>query len=135
MFAGAVGSCDVVDSQVGVLVDGGAIVCALACVTLGDGPSIDTLGSGVAGDCVRYILGEGVSVASGRRISRSFSMACVRAREALVEVGTVPPRAVRCLLLLVSCTLLVTVLGRRSALNIAATCQPPNIAWCRACKI
>ncbi len=30
-----------------------------------------------------------------RRISRGFRMACVSATEALVEVGTVPPRAVR----------------------------------------
>jgi hypothetical protein len=81
MFAGAVGSCDVVGIHVGVLVGGGAIECALAHVALSDGPSIGTLGSGVVGDCGKSILGDGVSVAigfdvpwwrTGRRISRSF---------------------------------------------------------------
>ena len=65
MFAGAVGSCNVVGIQVGVLVGGGAIECALVRVTLGDGPSVGTLGSGVAGDRGRSTLGDGVSVAIG----------------------------------------------------------------------
>jgi hypothetical protein len=34
-----------------VCVGGGAIVRALAHFTLGDGPSVGTLGSGVVGDC------------------------------------------------------------------------------------
>jgi hypothetical protein len=44
---------------------GGAIERALARVTLGDGPSIGTLGSGVADDHGRSTLGDGVSVAIG----------------------------------------------------------------------
>ncbi len=48
----------------------GAIVRALARVTLGDGPSVGTLGSGVVGDCGHSTLGNGVSVMIGR-ISRS----------------------------------------------------------------
>ncbi len=39
----AVGSCNVVGGQVGLLVGGRAIVRVLACVTLGDGPSVGTL--------------------------------------------------------------------------------------------
>ncbi len=104
MFAGALGSCNVVGIQIGVLVGGGAIEHALACVTLSDGPSVGTLGSGVVGDRGRSSLSDGVSVAigfdvpwwrTGRRISRRFQMACVCATEALVEVGTVLPRAMR----------------------------------------
>ncbi len=64
-----------------MLVGGGAIERALAHVTLGDGPSIGTLGSGVAGNHGRSTLGDGVSVAigfdvplwrTGRRMSRRF---------------------------------------------------------------
>jgi hypothetical protein len=76
----------------------------LAFVTLGDGPSVGTLGSSVAGDRGRSTLSDGVSVVIefdvpwweiGRRISCSFLIACICATEALVAVGTVPPRAVR----------------------------------------
>jgi hypothetical protein len=81
MFAGAVRSCNVVGIQVGLLVGGGAIERALVRITLGDGPRIGTLGSGVAGNRGRSTLGDGVSVAigfdvpwwrTGRRISHSF---------------------------------------------------------------
>ncbi len=81
MFAGAVESCDKVGIQVGVLVGGEAIERALACVTLGDVPSIGTLSSGMADDHGCSTLGDGVSVTiefdvpwwrTGRRISRSF---------------------------------------------------------------
>ena len=65
MFAGALGSCNVVGIQIGVLVGGGAIEHALARVTLSDGPSIGTLGSGVVGDRGHSSLGDGVSVAIG----------------------------------------------------------------------
>ncbi len=104
MFESAMGSCDVVGIQVGVHVVGGAIVCALVHVTLGDGPSIGTLGSGMVGYHGHGTLSDGMSVAIGfdvpwwrigRRISWSLLIACVCATEALVEVGTVPPRVVR----------------------------------------
>ncbi len=81
MFAGAMGSCDVVGIQVGVLVGGGARERALACVTLDDGPSVGTLGLNLAGNCGRSTLGDDVSVAigfdllwwrAGRRILRGF---------------------------------------------------------------
>jgi hypothetical protein len=81
IFAGALGSCDVVGVQFGLLVGEGAIVRALAQVTRGDGLSVGTLVSGVAGDHGCSTLGDGVSVAIGfdvpwwrigRRISRSF---------------------------------------------------------------
>jgi hypothetical protein len=65
MFAGAMGSCDVVGIQVWVLVGGGAIVHELARVILGDGPSIGTLGSGMLGNHGHSTLGDGVSVANG----------------------------------------------------------------------
>jgi hypothetical protein len=77
---------------------------ALVHVTCGGGPGIGTLGSSVVGNHGRSTLVDGVLVASGlvapersikRRISHSFCMACVHAMEALVEVGTVLPRAVR----------------------------------------
>ncbi len=64
-----------------MLVGGGAIEHALAPVTLGDGPSVGTLGSGAVGDCGRSTLDDGMSVAIGfdvpwwrigRRISCSF---------------------------------------------------------------
>jgi hypothetical protein len=73
-------------------------------ITLGDGPGLGTLGSLVVGNHGRSTLGDGVPVATGfvatsqsdsRRISRSCCMACVWAMGALVEVRTVPPRAVR----------------------------------------
>ncbi len=48
-----------------MLVGERAIECALASITLGDGPSVGTLGSGVAGDRGRCTLGDGVSVAIG----------------------------------------------------------------------
>ncbi len=81
MFAGAVGPCNVVGIQVRVLAGGGAIEHALVCVTIGDGPSVSNLGSGVAVDHGRNILGDSVSVAIGfdvpwwrigRRISHRF---------------------------------------------------------------
>jgi hypothetical protein len=59
----------------------GETLCALICITLGDGPSVGTLGSGVVGNCGGRGLGDGVSMASGfvvpwwrvgRRISRYF---------------------------------------------------------------
>ncbi len=85
MFEEAVRSCDVVGIWVELHVGGNATLPALACVTLGDGPGIGTLGSGVVGNHGRSILGDGVLVASrfvalgqsiGRRISHSFCMAC-----------------------------------------------------------
>ncbi len=62
MFEGAMGSCNVVGIQVGVHAGGGAIVCALARVTLGDRPSVDRLGYGVVGEPGRSTLGDGMSV-------------------------------------------------------------------------
>jgi hypothetical protein len=47
MFEGVVGSCDVVGVQFGLRVGEEVILCALMCITLGDGPSAGTLGSGV----------------------------------------------------------------------------------------
>jgi hypothetical protein len=81
MFEGAVGSCNVIGTQEGVRVGGGAKLRALARVSLGDGPKVDTLSSGVVGYCGRNTFGDGLSVASGfvvpwwrvgRRISHSF---------------------------------------------------------------
>jgi hypothetical protein len=103
MFDGAVGSCDVVGIWDGLCVGGRAMLRALMRITFGDGLNIGTLGSRVVGNLGRSTLVDGASVASGfvlwwrvgRRISCRFSMACVHAMEALVEVGTVPPRAVR----------------------------------------
>ncbi len=77
------GSCDVVGIRDGMLIGGGAIFLALACVTLSDVLGVCTLGScaGVVGNRGCSTLGAGVSVASGfvvpwlsigRRISRSF---------------------------------------------------------------
>ncbi len=65
MFEGAVGSCDAVGVQVGLHVGEEAILCELACITLGDGPGIGTLGFGVVGNHGCSTLGDGVSVASG----------------------------------------------------------------------
>jgi hypothetical protein len=65
MFAGAVGSCNVVGVREGVLVGGGETAHTLACITLGDGPGVGTLGSGVAGDLGQSTLGDGMSVAIG----------------------------------------------------------------------
>ncbi len=65
MFEGTVGSCNMIGIQVGVLVGGGVTVRALARVTLGDGPNVGTLGSGVVGDGGRSTLGDGMSVAIG----------------------------------------------------------------------
>jgi hypothetical protein len=45
------GSCNVVGIQIRVLVGGESIERARACITIADGSSIGTLGSGVAGDC------------------------------------------------------------------------------------
>ncbi len=50
MFEGTVGSCDVVGIQDGLRVGGGATLFVLVCVTLGDGPNVGTLGSGVVGN-------------------------------------------------------------------------------------
>jgi hypothetical protein len=84
MFDGLVRSCDVVGVWNELCVGGGAILHALACVTLGDGSGIGTLGYGVVGNYGCSTFGDGVSVASrfsvpwwrvGRRISHSFSMA------------------------------------------------------------
>jgi hypothetical protein len=81
MFEGTVGSCDVGGIRDGLRVGGGAMLHALVCVTLGDGPGVGTLGSGVVGNRGRSTLGDGVSVASrfvvswwsiGRRMSCSF---------------------------------------------------------------
>jgi hypothetical protein len=81
IFAGAVGSCNVVGVQVRVLVGGGAIEHALVCITLNDGPSIGNLGSGMVGDCGHSTLGDGMSGVigfdvpwwrTGRRISPRF---------------------------------------------------------------
>ncbi len=65
MFEDAVGSCDVVDIRVGLHVDEGAILRELACITLGDGPGIGTLGSSGVGNHGCSTLGDGVSMASG----------------------------------------------------------------------
>ncbi len=65
---------------------GGAIVRALARITLGDRPGLGTLGSGLASNRGHSTLGDGVTVASrivapaqsiGRRISWTFCMAWV----------------------------------------------------------
>ena len=64
----------------GCVLVGGAILRALVRVTLGDGPGIGTLGSGVVENHGRTTLSDGVSLASrfivhlrsiGRRISHS----------------------------------------------------------------
>ncbi len=68
MFEGAVGSCNVVGIRVRVHFGGGAIVCALACITLGDGPSVGNLVSGMVGNRGHSTLGDGMSVAIWRRI-------------------------------------------------------------------
>jgi hypothetical protein len=65
MFEGAVGSCNMVGIWDGVHVGGGATVRALTCVTLGDGPDVGTLCSGVVGDRGQSSLGDGMSVAIG----------------------------------------------------------------------
>jgi hypothetical protein len=104
ILEGAVGSCDVVGILVWLHGGGGEMLHVLAVITLDDGPGLGTLGSNVVGDCGCSTFGGGVPVASGfvaprrsigRRISCSFCMAWVRAMDALVEVGTVPLRAVR----------------------------------------
>ena len=82
---------------------GGLLVRAAARSTLGDGLVAVTLGSGAVGIRGRSTLGAGVTVvggagvfcwSDGRRILRSYWMAWDRAMDSLVEVGTVPPRAV-----------------------------------------
>jgi hypothetical protein len=59
----------------------GGKLCALVRITLGDGPSVGTLGSGMAGDPGHSTLADGVSVAIGfdvpwwrigQRIAHSF---------------------------------------------------------------
>jgi hypothetical protein len=108
MLAGAVGSRDVVDVLVGLLAGKGLLAWhAVARVALGDGLSIGTHGSGTLGPTAvvnldRSTLGVGVSSgvimpkrSVGRRMLQSCCMAWVREMESLVEVGTVPPRAVR----------------------------------------
>jgi hypothetical protein len=81
MFAGVVGSCHMVGIQVGVFVGGGAIEFALVCITLGDGPSVITLSSGMVGNRGHSTLGDGMPVVigfdvpwwrTGRRISCRF---------------------------------------------------------------
>jgi hypothetical protein len=81
MFEGATGSCDVVGIQIGMCIGGGATVRALACITLGDGPGIGTLGFSMVGDGGCSTLGDEVTVALGfivpwwrigRRTLRSF---------------------------------------------------------------
>ncbi len=70
IFEGAVGSCNVVSVWVVVHVVGGAIVRALAYTTLGDRPSVGTLGSGMGGDCGHSTLSDGMSVAMGFDVPR-----------------------------------------------------------------
>jgi hypothetical protein len=65
MFVDAMSSCNVVGIQVGVPVGGGAIMRALVHITLGDGLSIGTLGSGVVDNHGRRIFGDGMSVVIG----------------------------------------------------------------------
>jgi hypothetical protein len=81
IVADAVGSCDVVGVQVGLLLGGGAIERALVRVTLSDEPSVGPLGSSVAGNYGHSTLGDSMSVVigfdvpwwrTGRRISLSF---------------------------------------------------------------
>ncbi len=143
MFEGVVGSCDVVGIQVGLHGGGGAMLHALGHVTLGDGSGIGTLSSGmvVVGNRGLSTLGDGLLVANrfvaprrgiARRTSHSSCLACVREMEALVEDGTVPPRAVR---VSVACRIVRSMLVWRSALYIVAMCQPSNIVWYRVYKI
>jgi hypothetical protein len=73
-----VGSCDVLGVWVGLHVGGGAMLRALAWITLGDGPGLGTLGSGVVGNRGHSNLSDGVPVASrfiapGRSIGRGIS--------------------------------------------------------------
>ncbi len=108
MLAGAVGSLDEVGILAGLLTGKGFLArCAVARVALGDGLSIGALGSGTLGpaavvNLARSTLGVGVSsgvvvpeCSMGRRMLRSCCMAWVGEIKSLVEVGTVPPRAVR----------------------------------------
>jgi hypothetical protein len=103
-----VGSLDVVGVLVGLLTGKGLLARhAVARFALGDGLSVGTLGSGTLGPAAVVNLAHrtlGVGVSSGvvvpgrsvrRRMSRSCCMAWVRKMESLVEVGTVPLRAVR----------------------------------------
>ncbi len=132
MFAGAVGSCNVVGVLIGVLVSGGAIEHALACVILGDGPSVSTLGSGVASDRGRSTLGNGISVAIGFDVPRwrtggegyhvVFEWLALMPQKHWWKFGQCRQGQWGCPLLLVLCTLLVTVLCWRSALDVRATC-------------
>ncbi len=52
MLEGAVGSFDVVGIWLVMHIVGGAMLLALACITLGDGPGFGTLSSGVVGSIV-----------------------------------------------------------------------------------
>jgi hypothetical protein len=108
MSAGAVGSLDVVGVLVGLLTGKGLLAWrAMARVALGDRLSVGTLGSGTLRPAAvvnldRSTLGVGISSgvivpgrSVGRRMSQSCCIAWVHKMESLVEVGTVPPRAVR----------------------------------------
>jgi hypothetical protein len=94
MLAGVVGSLDLAGILVGLSTGKGLLArCAVACVALGDGLSIGTLGSAAVVNLARSTLGVGVSsgvVVPGRSVGRR-----VRDMESLVEVGTEPPRVVR----------------------------------------
>ncbi len=107
MLAGAVGSLDAVCILGGLLTGKGLLARhAVARVAFGDGLSIGTLGSGTLGfaavvNLARSTLSVGVSsgvvvpgCSVGRRMLRSCCMAWVHEMEFLVEVGTLPPRAV-----------------------------------------
>jgi hypothetical protein len=59
-------------------------------------------------------------------------MACLRAMEALVEVATEPPRAVRVSVASHIVRSAGAVLVWCSVMDVAATCQPLIIVWCRA---
>jgi hypothetical protein len=103
-----VGSRDVVSVLVRLLTGKGLLARrAVAPVALGDGLSIGTLSSGTLGPAAVVNLDSStlsVGVSSGvvvpgrsvgRRMLQSCCMAWVHKMESLVEVGTVPPRAVR----------------------------------------
>jgi hypothetical protein len=132
MLAGPVGSRDVVDVLVGLLTGKGLLARrAVACVALGDGLSVGTLGSGTLGPAAvlnldRSTLGVGVSSgvivpgrSVGRRVLQSCCMAWVHELESLVEVGTVPPRVVR-----------MSIASRR----VHSACVIDGAAQCVGCR-
>jgi len=61
-LASAVGSFEVVGARVGLCMGGAVLLRARACITLGDGLVVGTLGSGVVGNRGQSILGDGVPV-------------------------------------------------------------------------